>query len=123
MLSEQDHFYLQKEEPIKSCLLALRSLILLQDKDISAEWKYGMPFFCYKGKMFCYLWVHPKKMLPYLGVVEGNKINHPELIAEKRSRMKILFFDPDKDLPLDVIVTILTQAITLYKNGTIKTKT
>jgi len=122
MLSESDNFYLQKEEPIKSCLLALRSIILSQDKDILSVWKYGMPFFCYKGKMFCYLWVHKKYHQPYLGIVEGQKFDHPGLIIEKRSRMKIMLFDPNKDLPIKTITAILKQAINLYKTGQIKLK-
>ena len=117
MLSQTDNFYLQKEEPVKSCLLALRSIILSQDKDILGVWKYGMPFFCYKGKMFCYLWVHKKYHQPYLGIVEGQKFDHPGLIIEKRSRMKIMLFDPNKDLPIKTITAILKEAINLYKTG------
>lgn len=47
-----DNFYLQKEEPIRSCLLAMREIILSQDVDVSAAWKYGMPFFATKAKCF-----------------------------------------------------------------------
>ena len=93
MLNEIDNFYLQKDEPVKSCLLALREIILSQDKDITAAWKYGMPFFCYKGKMFCYLWIHKKYRQPYIGLVEGKRFEYSELIIEKRSRMKIMLFD------------------------------
>ena len=42
-----DNFYLNKEEPIKGCLLALRDIVLSQDRDVAAAWKYGMSFFCY----------------------------------------------------------------------------
>ena len=122
ILRETDNYYEQKEEPVKSCLLALRDIILSQDKDISPAWKYGMPFFCYKGKMFCYLWVHKKYRLPYIGIVEGKKFDHPDLIIEKRSRMKIMLFDPNKDLPIKAIEAILQQAINLYKTGKIKLK-
>jgi hypothetical protein len=44
-----DNFYLQLDEPAQSCLLAARKLILAQDIDVIEAWKYGMPFFCYKG--------------------------------------------------------------------------
>ena len=120
MLKEEDNFYLQQEEPIKSCLLALKNIILSQDKDVTAAWKYRMPFFCYKGKMFCYLWVHKKYKQPYIGFVEGNEIKHPGLLAEKRSRMKIMLFNANKDLPVETIENILKQAIDLYKKGKIK---
>jgi hypothetical protein len=64
-MKEIDNFYLNHDEPVKGCLLALREIILSQDKDVTAAWKYGMPFFCFKGKMFCYLWVHKKHKQPY----------------------------------------------------------
>lgn len=115
-----DQFYLKKEEPVKSCLLALREIILAQDKNITPAWKYGMPFFCYKGKMFCYLWVHKKYKQPYIGIVEGKRINHPSLIQEKRARMKIMLFDPAKDLPAKSIKSILKEVINFYKTGVVK---
>jgi Domain of unknown function (DU1801) len=122
MINDLDNFYLQKEEPVKSCLLALRKIILAQDKDIAVAWKYGMPFFCYKGKMFCYLWVHKKLHQPYLGIVEGKHIHHPQLVMEKRSRMKTMLFDANKDLPIKTIKAIIKEAVGLYKKGVVKLK-
>ncbi|WP_183567387.1 DUF1801 domain-containing protein [Mucilaginibacter sp. SP1R1] len=122
MLTPTDNFYLQHPEPVKSCLLALREIILAQDKEVSAAWKYGMPFFCYKGKMFCYLWVHKKLHQPYIGIVEGKRFDHPSLIIEKRSRMKIMLFEAEKDLPIKTIQSILKQALGLYKTGVIPLK-
>jgi hypothetical protein len=119
-LTELDNFYLQKDELLRGCLLALRDIILKQDENISAEWKYGMPFFCYKGKMFCYLWVHKKYHQPYIGIVEGQRFDHPTLIIEKRSRMKIMLLEADKDLPVETIKNILKQALDLYRTGVIK---
>jgi hypothetical protein len=122
LTKEIDHFYLKQEEPVKSCLLALRQLILSQDKDIVAVWKYGMPFFSYKNKMFCYLWYHKKHKQPYIGIVEGNHFNQPELIIEKRARMKIMLINPDEDIPVTTIELILKQAIDLCKKGIIQVK-
>ncbi|MBC8173788.1 MAG: DUF1801 domain-containing protein [Chitinophagales bacterium] len=110
-----DHYFMQKEEPVKSYLQYLREHILKQDKNIAEAWKYGMPFYCYKGKMFCYLWVHKKYLQPYIGIVEGKRIEHPDLIIEKRARMKILLLDPDKDIPIKKINAILKQTLALYK--------
>ncbi|MFT3680645.1 MAG: DUF1801 domain-containing protein [Ferruginibacter sp.] len=117
-----ENFYEQQGEPVKSCLLGLKAIILKQDKDITAAWKYGMPFFCYKGKMFCYLWIHKKYKQPYIGIVEGKHFNESFLIQEARSRMKILLLDPNKDLPLKNIEVILHKAIDLYKTGVVKLK-
>ena len=117
-----DNFYLQQEEPIKGCLLALKQIILSQDKEISNTWKYGMPFFCYKRKMFCYLWFHKKYKQPYIGIVEGHRFDEPFLIQEKRSRMKIMLLDPYKDLPLLKIEKVLQKALKFYYTDEIKIK-
>jgi hypothetical protein len=119
-MKEIDNFYLQQKEPIKGCLLALKEIILLQDADVTNVLKYGMPFFCYKGKMFCYLWFHKKYKQPYIGIVEGKRFDEPFLIQEDRSRMKIMLLDPNVDLPLKTINAILQRAINLYKTGEIK---
>ena len=70
--------------------------------------------------MFCYLWIQKKSGKPYLGIVEGKRIEHPDLIMEKRSRMKIMLFDPDEDLPVNTIQLVLKQALDLYRSGVIK---
>ncbi len=114
MLKPIDNYFLQQEEPIKSCLFALRKIILNCDKNITEEWKYGMPFYCYNDKMFCYLWTHKKHKQPYIGIVEGKKIGHPLLIQEKRARMKIMLIDPNKDIPIKTIHTILKEVLILY---------
>ncbi|MCX6319158.1 MAG: DUF1801 domain-containing protein [Bacteroidetes bacterium] len=121
-MTNPDHFYLQQAEPAKSCLLALRSIILSADKEITTAWKYGMPFFCFRGKMFCYLWVQKKTGIPYVGFVEGKHLEDAVLLQEKRSRMKIWLMDPAKDIPVKKLIALLHKAIRLYKNGSIRTK-
>ena len=111
MIKEHDDFFLNKNEPAKSCLFALRDIILSFNRDITEAWKYRMPFFCYKGKMFCYLWVDKKGGVPYIGIVDGKHLSHPQLVQEKRSRMKIMLVDPTKDLPIKTISKILTMAV------------
>ena len=119
-MKQLDDFYQNQEEPIKGTFLALRDIILKQDKDITNALKYGMPFFCYKEKMFCYLWTHKKLKQPYIGIVEGKHFDEPFLIQEKRSRMKIMMFDSEKDLPLEQIESVIQKALNLYKSGIVK---
>jgi len=106
-----DNFFEQQKPEIKECMLALKNMILSIDKAITPMWKYGMPFFYYRQRMFCYLWVHKKYKLPYLGIVDGVHIDHIMLLREKRSRMKIMLLDPSKDLPVKEIESILRLAI------------
>ena len=117
MNHQTQNFYLQKEEPVKSCLLALRDIILNYNKELTEELKYGMPCFCYRGKQFCYLWTDKKTKQPYILIVEGRKIDHPKLIAGDRARMKILLIDPLKDIPIKTIHKIFDMAVEFYKKS------
>ncbi|RLJ80468.1 DUF1801 domain-containing protein [Pedobacter alluvionis] len=122
MMDQLHNFYLNKEEPNKSCLLALRNIILKQDTNITETQKWGMPCFCYKKKMLCYLWTDKKTDEPYLLLVEGKFLDHPELEKGERSRMKIFRINPHIDLPIHTIEIILQQALDLYRMGIIKIK-
>lgn len=120
MINDLDSYYLNKAEPNRSCLLALRSIILAQDSHVTETRKWGMPCFCFKKKMFCYLWVDKKTDEPYLLLVEGKHLNHPDLEIGNRSRMKIFRVNPSDDLPIATIQLILEQALDLYKSGVIR---
>ncbi len=122
MTANNDDFYLSKSEPNKSCLLALKTIILNQGEEVSETKKYGMPCFCYRNKMFCYLWVDKKTDEPYILFVEGNHLEHPLLEGGSRSRMKILRIEAADDLPLELINELLALALGLYRSGKIKTK-
>ncbi len=122
MLDKLQNYYLNQKEPNKSCLLALRSIILDQDTDITETQKWGMPCFCYQKKMFCYLWTDKKTDEPYILMVEGQRLDHPKLETGDRSRMKIFRINPTDDLPIEAIMEILKQALDLYRTGVIKTK-
>jgi len=122
MIRQVDAFYSKVSEPSKSCLLTLRKIILDQDTNITETQKWGMPCFCYKKKIFCYLWINKKTEEPYILMVEGKHLTHPKLEAGIRSRMKIFSVNPNKNLPIKTIASILKKAINLYRTGTIKIK-
>ncbi|WP_149242862.1 DUF1801 domain-containing protein [Dyadobacter sp. 32] len=119
MVEQLQKYYLNQEEPNKSCLLALRDIILNQDTNVTETQKWGMPCFCYKKKMFCYLWTDKKTHKPYILMVEGQYLDHPDLEQGDRTRMKILKVDPNTDLPVKKIDDILQKALNLYRHGVI----
>ena len=105
MLRPIDEYFLIQSEPLKSCLQALRDHIL--DKTSLVEkWKYKMPFYYLNDRPFCYLWIDKNRHCPYIGIVNGKNIEHPDLLSEKRAKMKILLIDPEKDIPLEKINSI-----------------
>jgi hypothetical protein len=122
MVQQLQNYYLNKQEPNKSCLLALRSIILRQDTNVTETQKWGMPCFCYKKRMFCYLWTDKKTDDPYLLMVEGKYLHHPHLEEGNRSRMKIFRVYPYHDLPVKTIESILQKALDLYRTGKIRIK-
>lgn len=116
MVKEADNYFLQLPGPAQGCLLAMRQYLLQYNNGCLTEaWKYRMPFYLYRGKMFCYLWTIKHTHQPYLGIVNGNLIDHPLLVPEKRSRMKILLLDAENDLPVQLTDTILQMAMGVHK--------
>ena len=73
-----------------------------------------MPTYYYKGIRFCYLWVHKKCDQPYIGIIDGNKIDHPDLIQEDRARMKIFLVDARKDVDVGKVDELLKLIMSLY---------
>lgn len=114
-----DDFFLSKPEPLQGYLLCLRECILALDKDISESWKYNMPFYHIRGRRFAFLWIQKQDQWPYIGIVDGNKLEHPALLTGTRKRMKILLLDPDKDVPVKKIRSILRKVLTLYNDDTL----
>ena len=109
-----DSFYFDQEEPNKSCLLALKSIISDYHRDFESRWYYRLPCFMYQKQIFCYLWVDKKTTFPYIAVGKGVKIDHPALIQGNRTFTKLLMIDPNEDIPLDTIHEIFDLAMALY---------
>lgn len=115
-------FYLKQVEPTKSCMLALKDIILSSNEDLREDWKYGLPFFCYYNKMVCYIWKDKKTDWPYIGIVEGNQIDHPFLIKGDRKRMKVFTVNPNEDIPIEALNQVLNKMMELYTSGKVKVK-
>ncbi len=122
MTQEPTIYYTQQEEPNRSCLLALRRIILEQDDNIIETQKWGMPCFCYYKKPFCYLWIDKKTKEPYVLMVEGTHLEHPKLEAGNRAKMKRFSIDPNKDIPIETLKQILQMGLALYHKGIVKIK-
>lgn len=114
MENQLENFYLNLEEPTKSCFIYLRDYILTLHKEITPEWKYGLPFFYFKGKMFCYLWKDKKTDIPYVCFTKGNELNHPKLIQGDRKKMKAYYINPNEDIDINELKLIIFEAMKLY---------
>jgi hypothetical protein len=114
MLHPIEEYFEQLEEPVKSSFLSLRKIILNFDSNISEHWKYRIPFYYYKGRMFCYLYQQKKKSQTYIGFAKGDQMEHYTLDRGDRKKMKVMHFKPEEDLPIDTIYELMEMARKLY---------
>lgn len=117
-VSDKTNFYLNQEEPNKSCLLAMQSIVLAYHPEINETVKYGMPCFTYQGKALLYLWTDKKTQFPYYLFVEGNQMSHPKLESGDRKRMKTYSVNPNKDLDLEEIQGLIQAAMNIQSDKT-----
>lgn len=102
-----NEYYFGQPEPSRSILLYLREMILNSDENVSEMLSFGLPFFKYKGKMYCYFNFHKKYRKYYISFHKGKELNYPELLHEDRKLFKILLIDEEQDLPAELISAIL----------------
>ncbi|WP_431165569.1 DUF1801 domain-containing protein [Tenacibaculum halocynthiae] len=114
-MTDIDYFYFDKEEPVKGCLLALKNIIQTYNKEFISKWYYKLPCFMYKNKLFCYLWVDKKTQFPYIAIGRGVEIEHPDLVQGNRTFVKLLYINPNEDIPINKIYQIFDMALKLYK--------
>ncbi len=106
-----DQYFEEKEEPMKGFLLALKDCMLRYDEQIVMTWKWKTPFFSYGDKMLAYLTIHKKTNRPYLGFGNGKKLNHPALLSEHRKMIKVIYFDQNEDIDIDLLHEIIEEAV------------
>lgn len=106
-MKEASLAYERFEEPARTCILALRVLILGVSEEISETVKYGGPCFMYKERPLVYLWKDKKNLEPYILVCDGQLIDHPALEAGDRKRMKILRVDPEADIDVGLVEEVI----------------
>ncbi|NMH86163.1 DUF1801 domain-containing protein [Flavivirga sp. Y03] len=110
-MKETDTYYLNIKEPNKSTLLALRNIIFDQNKEVIEFLKFKTPCFEYRSKVFCYLWIDKETNKPCLLMQEGKYLNHPDLEKTKHKHIEIFRINPNEDLPIKKIVSILNAGL------------
>ena len=104
-------------EPQKSCFLALRSMILGFDSQLSETVKYGMPCFVLNSKPWIYLWKDKKSQEPYILFVDGLFLKNPQLKSGDRAKMKHFQLNSNEDIPVSIIYELLNKAWAIRAKG------
>jgi len=92
-----EEFYELQPEPQRGCFLAMREMVLNLHPDVTAAWKWHLPFFYLKGKMFCYFGKNNKTNEPYIGFHKSKNVEHPKLEIGDRKMIKIFRINPHED--------------------------
>ncbi|MFK8046721.1 MAG: DUF1801 domain-containing protein [Crocinitomicaceae bacterium] len=114
MLTELESFFRLKPEPQQSCLYFLRSTITSFHPEIRETYKWKLPFYTIRDKMFCYLWIDKLNDQPYVCFTKGAQMSHPSLELGERKKMKAFYVDPYQDIDMTILTEILTEAVLLY---------
>jgi len=102
MTTPLESFYLNKPEPYRSCLLALKDIILAASPGILHERKFQIPFFTYKGKKLGYLWLDRKKVK--LGLCLDKSLQETVAGVKPKDKYESMQIDPNADIPIDIIL-------------------
>ncbi|MES2809614.1 MAG: DUF1801 domain-containing protein [Bacteroidota bacterium] len=100
-------YYMSKPEPYRSCLLALRDIILSQNAGICHERKFQIPFFTYKGKKLGYLWLNGKKLM--VGFCTDKTLLPAIGNVKPKDRYESVSIDPNIDLPVEWLLKTLAR--------------
>ena len=73
-----------------------------------------MPFNCYAGERICYLWVDKKNGNLIFGFSDGERLDHPLLQFEDRSRIKIMPFNAEEEISVEDLNAVLKTALAVY---------
>ncbi len=91
----------------------MRKFFLDFSSDISEHFKYGGPFFHFKGKAFAYLAYSKVKRTTYVGFIQGYRLKHRKLKSEGRTQIKVFYLDVEKDLDVKGLRGLLRLALGL----------
>jgi hypothetical protein len=112
-----DEYIFRQPENYRSILLHLIAVIELTVPDVELLYKYGIPYFYYQKKPFCYLAPNHKKGFVDLGFARGFKLNRnlDVLVGENRNTVKSLRYSSLVIIDNIVLEDVLNEAMTLYK--------
>ncbi|MGE0566362.1 MAG: DUF1801 domain-containing protein [Bacteroidia bacterium] len=111
MLNKLEEFYFKNEEELNEVFLYLREKIKSFSVNIEELYRYGVPFFYYNGKPFCYFSVQTGRKVGYIGFVNGHLIDHPKLKADSRKYVKAYYLYPKENIKIRELSTIIKTAI------------
>ncbi|PJJ07383.1 hypothetical protein CLU83_0550 [Flavobacterium sp. 1] len=112
-----DEYIYRQPEKYQAILLHLISVFEQQIPELVLLFKWGIPYFYYNKRPFCYLAPNHKKGFVDAGFARGFELrgNQECLIGEKRNTVKSLRYYNLEDIDNAVLIDVISEAVTLYK--------
>ena len=105
-----EDYILNQNEPFRSILLHLQSVIEITVPDVALKYRYRIPFYYINGRPFCYL----NQSKDYVDVGFWNAAHlsvHLELMHSKgRKMMKSLRYKNLEEIDNEVLIAVLIDA-------------
>lgn len=115
-VKQTDEYIIKQPQNTQSILLHLITVIKKTIPEVELLYKYGVPYFYFKNKAFCYLAYNQKKDFVDVGFARGFQLkkNQEFLIDENRNTVKSLRYFKLEGIKNDILIQVLKEAATLY---------
>ena len=112
-----EEYILRQPEHFQDIILYLCAVVEQVEPEVELLFKWGLPFYYYKKKPFCYLNPIKKENAIDLCFMKGHELKkHRDLmIVENRKIVTSLRYNDLKNIDSKVLNEVLTEAIYLYK--------
>ncbi|TRX20731.1 DUF1801 domain-containing protein [Flavobacterium franklandianum] len=112
-----DEYIFRQPENYQSILQQLIPVFKREIPELELLFKWGMPYFYYKKRMFCYLISNLKKGFVDAGFARGFQLkrNQEYLVGEKRNTVKSLRYTSLESINNEILVDVIQEALSLYK--------
>jgi hypothetical protein len=112
-----DEYIFRQPEKYQSILLHLIAVFESEIRELELLFKWGIPCFYYKKKVFCYFNSSPKKGFVDAGFFKGFQLkrNQEFLVSDKRNTIKSLRYYSLESINNEIVVDVIQEAVKLYK--------
>jgi hypothetical protein len=115
-MKQTEEYILRQPEKYQTILLHLIAVFNRELPEIELQFKWGIPYFYYKKRMFCYLAPNHKKGFVDTGFARGFQLkrNQNHLIGEKRNTVKSLRYFSLEEIDNSILEAVIREAALLY---------
>lgn len=111
-----DEYIFRQPEKQQSILLHLIPVFAREIPELEFLFKWGIPYFYYKKKVFCYFNSSPKKGFVDVGFFRGFQLkrNQEFLVCDKRNTIKSLRYYSLESIDNTILEDVIREARSLY---------